>query len=69
MKCENTIRYKFAVGKTINLGNYESLRVDIGYEIPIESPDFDLQSFQNRVYSELEEVALRLTELAIRKRS
>lgn len=68
MKCENTIRYKFAVGKTINIGNYESLRVDLGYEIPVDTPDFDLKAFQDKVYSELDEVAVRLAELAIRKR-
>lgn len=30
------IRLKYAIGKTINLGNYQSARVDIGIEVEDE---------------------------------
>lgn len=52
-------KIKLSVGKTVNLGNYESLRVDVQFEVSIDDTDNIDTSFKElrqEVDSRLQEV-------------
>ena len=48
-------KIKVSIGRTINLGNYESARIDIGAEADIKDEDFnkDLTMLHNALVLEL----------------
>jgi hypothetical protein len=48
-------------GITLNLGNYESIRLDVGIEMDVEEGDFNksIDSLDEQVTSELESQAKR----------
>ena len=50
-----------SIGRTINLGNYESLRVDLSIKAEIASDEYstDLKSLEDVLYENLEAVISR----------
>ena len=58
------MKVKLQIGKTVNIGNYESLRIDVGLEDTCEPNEYDnkcaeiydkLIDYYNAVYKELKE--------------
>ena len=56
-----------SIGRTINLGNYESLRVDLSIKAEIDSDDYstDLKSLEDVLSNNLEAVIARLLSKSI----
>lgn len=54
-------RVKLMIGKTINLGNYESARVDVGGEILLEATS------PQEAYAELESICQRELQIQLAK--
>jgi hypothetical protein len=59
------LKLKLSMGKTINIGQYESLRVDVGTEHDIDFQQFDseLEAARNALSDQLRELEkfMRLT--------
>lgn len=54
-------KVKYALGMTINLGNFESLRVDVGVELPTSAETYEVDfedakaKVSNRLFAEVNE--------------
>ena len=57
---ENTAKLMVKFGKTVNLGNYESQRIDISLEITTDVIGFD--KVAKELYAQLKELANSLLE-------
>ena len=59
---QNGNRVFIAVGKTINMGNYESIRVEVGQGVTVDDGDFD--GAKERCVTEAIETLDELTKMA-----
>jgi len=55
IKVKQPIVLSLTAGKTINIGNYESIRVSVGLSVPIYSPD-KLNSIYEKVSKKVEKL-------------
>ena len=61
MLIKNERIFKAGLMFTVNLGNYESLKIDCGVEMPMPE-DFDFDKTYDVVYRQLENVIAREAE-------